>query len=71
LLHSVFLTHIGKRERIVFRFYNIKFRISHTKRRSRQFHRCCFFKHLEFYEISYDVSLKPIMQINEIKKVFI
>jgi len=27
-----------------------------------------FFKHSEFYEISCDVSLKPIMHINEIKK---
>ena len=39
----------------------------HTLRRSRQFQRF-FFKHSEFYEISCDISLKPIIHINEIKK---
>ena len=34
------------------------------------FTRVVFFKRWEFYEISCDVSLKPFMQINEIKKKY-
>ena len=33
---------------------------------SRQFH--LFFKNSDFYEVLCDVSLKPIMQINALKK---